>query len=231
MNRLGGRRMSMSLRLRAGALALAVAIGMWGGGVGRAQDELLEAPTDFDGDLRMPIVDPPPEGAPDARLKVFFDPVGKTRTRHAEAYLPFEFYIVAEGSHYGVVGWEALLTLDEGLEIVGEKLEGVRLGGPGEYIVGIRPDSCKVGASVILATVTAVVRGEGMNDLKIRLGPVEKPSVHDPPRAGYVICHPDKSLRPFVVDEISAVVNPREIQLDRPKQLDIFKPVKGRKDR
>lgn len=190
-----------------------------------------EHATDFDRDIRWTKVQPPADDAPNARLKVFFDPVGETRSRHAEPYLPFDFYIVADGPHYGVLGWELKLSLDEGMEIISEELIGIRLGGPGEYIVGMRPDSCKVGARVTLAKVTAVVRAAGLRDLKIRLGPVEKSSLHDPPRPGYVVCLQEKSILPFDVEEVSAVVNPEKLILDKPKHPDLFKPVKGRSQR
>lgn len=183
--------------------------------------------TDFDGELRWPEVPDPPEGAPNARLAVYFDLVRRTRSFHAEPNQPFEFFLVAHNPHMGVLSWELSLDVPEGIKILGQEIEGVQIGNPGEYIVSTRPEQCQFGDQVILAKFTGMVQEEGLGDLAIRIGPLERSSMREEPAPCYVICRPEKEIRPFDFDELPAVVNPVDLRIEDEEKPDFLKPVRG----
>jgi hypothetical protein len=218
----------MSRVLRSLALASAILLLLAGGSHAQSDDEAHA--TDFDGVLRWPEVPDAPEGAPNARLAIYFDLVSRTRTIHAEPNTPFHFYLVAHNPHMGILSWETRVEVSEGLHIVGEELEGLRVGGEGEYIVSTLPQDCQVGDQVVLVKFTGLVLEEGLNDLAIRIAPIARSTLTDPPVPCYVVCRPSKEIRPFDHDELPAVVNPVELRIDDRQKPDFLKPVRGRPD-
>ena len=196
-------------------------------GVAAAQFDDEGHATDFDGELRWPKVPDPPEGAPDASVAVYFDLVNRTRSIHAEPHKPFNFYLVAHNPHMGILSWELKLDIPAEINVVGQEIEGVHIGNPGEYIVSTRPEQCQFGDQVILAKFTGMVLEAGLSDLAIRVGPIAQSSLTDPPAPCYVICRPEKEIRPFDYEELPAVVNPVKLRIEDEDKPDFLKPVRG----
>ena len=189
-----------------------------------------EQSTDFDREIEWPEFPDPAEDAPVARIAVYFDPVGRSRMLSPEPNEPFEFYLVAHDPHVAVLAWEVSLQIDEGVTIIEEDLlGGMNLGGDGLYRVGLLPENCHAGAQVELARFRAIVTDPSATDVVIRLGPVQGPSLSDPPRPAYATCRENAELRPFLWDEIAAVVNPVDVRIEsEDRSDDLFAPQRGR---
>jgi hypothetical protein len=186
--------------------------------------------TEFDQELTWPKLPEPPVGAPDARLAVYFDLVGRTRSRAAGLHEPFEFFLVALDPHLPIVGWEAKVTVDEPLQILEEELVGLNVGKGGEYRVGLKPMECLEGSVVVLARFRANQLELGA-DLVIHVSPVAQSTVRDPDRPGYVMCRRPLEARPFQFENTAAVVNPLKLKLpDERPAADRFQPARGRDD-
>jgi hypothetical protein len=184
--------------------------------------------TETDGELIWPQLPEPPVGAPDARLAIYFDLVGRTRSRAVAPNEPFEFFLVAHDPHLPIIGWEAKVSVDAPLRILQEEMTGLNVGAEGEYRVGLKPMQCLEGSVVVLARFSAMQLGPGQ-DLVIHISPVKQSTMRDPDRPGYVMCRQPLEARAFAFENVAAVVNPAKIRLpDERPASDRFKPARGR---
>jgi len=171
--------------------------------------------------------DPDPYGPP-ATMAIYFDLVRRTRSCHVEPNTPFQFFVVAHDSQVAVRGWEAKIVIDPRIKIISKKFTGFNVGQGDNWFVGLRPEECLAGQTVVLVEFTAMVVEDSLSDLVLGLGPTDRSSFN-PPSPGYLLCRPDDQLLTYAACDTCAVVNPVHIQLhDKSMIQDILEPAKGR---
>ena len=192
-----------------------------------ASDEPPEV-LDIDDPTIYPEVAGPAEDRPPAEMFFCFDLVQRQREIAVEPNTPFDIYLLATNSRWGVRGWEAKLVIDPRIKILEADYEGVNVGQENNWFVGILPRKCKLGDTAQLARFSAMVIDPDARDLVLGIAPTDRSS-YDPPAPGYLVCKPTSQLLTYAASDTSAVVNPVAIDLqgeDTPRGL--FEPARGK---
>jgi hypothetical protein len=151
-----------------------------------------------------------PAGPP--TLGVFFDPTGTQRTLDVIPLTPFDFYVVADNTDGGILGYEFQLSIPPELVVLDRVMNppsSINVGSGDNWIVGTGvclPGTGKV--DLVRYTVMLIAFNE---DLVIELLPAT-PSSFSPESPGYVTCLGTSDIRPFECWETwgggEAIVNP-----------------------
>lgn len=157
-----------------------------------------------------------PDDAPTARIGFVFDPVQRTREASITVGEPVEVLLVAWGVQVALHAWEANVRIDPRLTVIERDLEAdLHLDlQDGDLLAMLEPENCNPSREIVLARYQLLLMEEGAEDLVLGLGPIAKPTEltveTDAPRPSpaYQVCRKDKDIRPFLYDEVSAVLNP-----------------------
>ncbi len=148
-----------------------------------------------------------------AYLALYFDLATHARTRAVAPGEIFQFMVVARHVQEGMLGWEARIVMDDAIEVLSQRGDGLDVdGAPDVWRVGLGKD-CHRGDEILLGTYTARLKKDGANDVVLGIAPVEHGSF-DPPAPGYVSCLSYDDLRPFAFADTVAVINPLHVQLE-----------------